>query len=266
MKNFLDTRNTIILILVVVVVVLITSYLKNNTNNSDNSLSGIESNLVKLNKDMEFYKYLSIYKSLLDDEESKLVDERSSKINEELADEDSKIVEALTLFIVNEIMKDENSKKIILDLKDKVDDLVKKSEIDESVLFTKNTECAKFSSDIKEELSKKYKSTSTVTETEELNFIFYSPELNTCLYSTSYNYDYSNYSNRENPYYSKDSYRVYEVSSSNPIQKYPSYYYKYPYLSEDEADKSAENGLIGYKKFILENSGYNAKLLKDINY
>ena len=56
------------------------------------------------------------------------------------------------------------------------------------------------------------------------------------------------------------------MSSNKQLGDYSSYFYKYPYLSEEEANTAVKNGQKDYKKFILENSGYNAKLLKDVNY
>jgi len=179
--------------------------------------------------------------------------------------DDSKIQNIVILALVNEFMSDNETKKAVIELKDRVSNLIKDSRIDKDTLFTKNTECAKLTSNIKDELAKKYKSTSVVTEKEELNFIFYSPTLNTCTYTTDYSYNYSNYSSSKNQYYTKDSHRIYDVSSNKQLGDYPSYYYEYPYLTKEEASIATKNGDRDYKKFVLENSGYNAKLLKDVN-
>ena len=265
MKN-ITNKDFIIFILVLILVGLVIYDLKGGLFKNDSDFVGLENSFNKLNKDIEFYKYISVYKSLLSDDKLKIVDDRVDKISKETEEENSKVQNMLVLALINEVMKETGAEKIILELRDKVSNLLLDSKIDKDTLFSKNTECAKLTSNIKDELLKKFKSTSTIKEKEELNFMFYSPTLNSCVYTTNYEYDYSNYSLSKSEYYTKSSFRVYDVSSNKQLGDYPSYFYKYPYLSEEEANTAVKNGQKDYKKFILENSGYNAKLLKDVNY
>lgn len=255
-------KNIIIGCLVVIIVFLVGfPYIKGNS--SSVFLKTVSSGT---SDDIEFYKYLNVYKSLLPEDKYKIVDERIKKIANDADKEDSKLQNTIILAMSEEINADQATKDILTQLKKDVADLVKNSKLDKDTLFSKNTECAKLTSNIKDELSKKYKSTLSVTEKEELNFIFYSPSMNTCLYTTDYSYDYSNYSSGKYESYSQKSDRVYDVSSNKQLGNYPSWYWQYPYLSKDEADKAVIEGQKSYAKFIFENSGYNAKLLKDISY
>ncbi|MDO8589978.1 MAG: hypothetical protein Q7R69_01775 [bacterium] len=254
-------KNIIIVVLVVIIVWLGIPFVKGKTN-----MSSIKVADSGTNEDVEFYKYLNVYKSLLPEDKYKIVDERIKKVAEEADKEDSKIQNTLILTMSDEIKADPATKDILAQLKKDVADLVKNSKIDKDTLFSKNTECAKLTSNIKDELSKKYKNTTFVTEKEELNFIFYSPSMNTCLYTTDYSYDYSNYNNVKSEYYTKKSDKIYDVSSNKQLGDYPSWYWLDPSLSKEEADKAVTEGQKSYAKYIFENSGYNAKLLKDIYY
>lgn len=255
------SKNIIIIALVIVVVLLGLPYIKGKTGMS--SLKVADSGI---NEDVEFFRYINVYKSLLPEDKYRIVDERIKKVTEEADKEDSKIQNTLILAISDEIKADPATKDILAQLKKDVVNLVKDSKIDKDTLFSKNTECAKLTSNIKDELSKKYKSSSFVTEKEELNFIFYSPSMNTCLYTTDYSYDYSNYTFGKSESYTKKSDKVYDVSSNKQLGDYPSWYWRYPSLSEEEADSVVKEGQKNYAKFIFENSGYNAKLIKDIYY
>lgn len=266
MKNIFGFKNTIIFILVLVIFGLVAYYQKDKFLKDEVAILGIENNIADLNKDIEFYKYLGIYASLLPDDKFKIVDDRINKVSEEIDREDSKIQNIMILTTISEIMNESGSKDVIFELKDTISELLKDSKMDKDTLFTKNTECAKLSSNIKNDLTKKYKDTSFTKEKEELNFIFYSPTLNTCIYTTNYDYNYSSYLNGKSEYYSKNSHRIYDISSDKQLGDYPSFYYEYPYLTKEQADMSVKNGNKDYKKFVLKNSGYNAKLLKDINY
>ena len=253
-KNF-DKKDTIIALLTIVVIGLIVFIFRSGSSISPNMQS------IGANKDYEFYKHISSYISLLPDEKLEIVDKRIEKVAGSMEQDNSDLAKAIVLVYANEINKDKQTEQILSELKDNIASLVRSSAIDENTIFSKNTECAKLSSNIKGELKGKY-SKGSATESEELNFIFYSPTLNTCLYTTNYTYNYSNFAFGKSDYYSKNSYRIYNVSSNNQLGDYPSYYsLEYPYLSKDEQDKSTKKGKRDYAKFVLENSGYNAKLL-----
>ncbi len=255
-------KNIIIACLVAVIGVLVVlPYVKGNS-----SISSLQVANSGTNEDVEFFRYINVYKSLLPEDKFKIVSERINKVSGEADKEDSKIQNTLILAISDEIKQDPTTKDILSQLKKDVATLVKNSKIDKDTLFSKNTECAKLTSNIKDELSKKYKNTTYVTEKEELNFIFYSPSLNTCLYTTDYSYDYSNYTFGKSESYTKKSDKIYDVSSNKQLGDYPSWYWEYPSLSKEESDKAVTEGQKNYAKFIFENSGYNAKLLKDIYY
>ncbi len=266
MKKILEGKNLVITILVIVILGLILFNSKNKLLRSEDGFSGIENSITVLSKDIEFYKYLNIYKSLLPEEKFKVVDDRITKISEETEKEDSEIQNTVILTLVSEFLNDSEARKAILELKAEVSNLIKDSKTDADTLFTKNTECAKLTSNIKDGLVKKYKPSNSVTEKEELNFIFYSPTLNTCVYTTNYTYSYSSCLAGKCDFYSKYSYKIYDVSSDKHLGDYPSYYTSdYPYITGERAGMETKKGVTDYKKFILENSGYNAKLLKDVN-
>lgn len=256
----MEFKNAIIVILLLAVAWLGWPYLQGQNSTSSSLMSSSSKN------DIEFFTYFNAYKSLLPEDEFKIVDARVNKVSEEANKEDSNIKNTIILSYANEINKDEATKKIITALKEQVDGLKKNSKIDADTLFSKNTECAKLTSNIQEGLSKKYKSSYSATETEDLGIIFYSPTMNTCIYSTDYKYSYSNYTSGKSEYYVKNSNKLYDVSSNKQLGDFPNYYYKYPYMSEQEAKDAVKNGQKSYAKFVFENSGYNAKLLKDVAY
>lgn len=263
-------KNILIAVLFLVIIGLVTYEFRGKFSKEEASntpYSGLEKKFETLDKDFEFYKYLAIYDALLPDDKYKILKDRYQKMSKELDTENSEAQKMLTLSLASVITSDKAVQPIVTELRDSVALLKKNSKIDQDALFAKNTECAKLTSNIKEELSKNSKSTLEVTEKEEFNFIFYSPTLNTCVYSTKYDYNYFNYKSVADDNYSKSSYRLYDVSSSKQLGDYPYYYFgNVPYTSKDEQEKNVENGRRDYKKFILENSAYNATLLKELNY
>ena len=212
--------------------------------------SGIESSLNRLNQDSDFYKHVTSYISLLNDDQYKTVITRYKKIGEEIEDQDSKSFKLLLFTMTNEVMNDEESNRLILELKDRVKLLKSEVKISTSDSFSRSTECASLVGGIKEQLAKD----------ESFEFMFYSPNLNTCVYVTDYSFTSSGLSSK---YYSESKYKVYNASTNALLKTFPHYYYQYPYLSKDEADASAEKGEKDFVKFVLENSGYNAELIKD---
>lgn len=262
----MEAKNIIIFLLIITIAGLLFFDLKGKFTANKVEVSGKGNTTEDLGTRIEFYKYLNTYSGLLSDEDFETFSNRMAKLEEDTGKDDSDIRKALVLAMANEVLKDAKTKTIVFELEKKVAILKESSKLNADVLFAKNTECAKLTSNIKDELSKKYKSVGSTTEKEELNFIFYSQSLNTCIYTTKYDYDYFNYSSGKSENYSKNSFRVYDISTNKQLGDYPNYYYKYPFMPEDEAKSAIKKALRSYKKFILENSGYNAKLLNDINY
>ncbi|KPJ54991.1 hypothetical protein AMJ47_02955 [Parcubacteria bacterium DG_72] len=250
-------KKIIILLITIVVVLTLTniitvSFLFNDKETKDSKegkFSGLELTLEELEKDLDFYKNLDIYFKLLDYEDS----EYMGKIEERL---DEKIEDDFMLFAVSRIIEDERSKEIINKLKDEVYSK-KLTEEEKEEIFSKNNACAELATGINEQLKNKFESSYNISKEEELEFIFYSPSLKSCLYSTAYEY-----SSTVDDYYNKHTKIVYNASTQSKIDEFTVYAYNYDYLDDEDIEKDRKR----YVKFILENSGYNADLLKDISY
>jgi len=79
MNNTFGVKNSIILILTIIIIGLVFYNSKDKSLKSEAGFLGIENNITELNKDIEFYKYLNIYRSLLSDEKFKIVDDRMTR-------------------------------------------------------------------------------------------------------------------------------------------------------------------------------------------
>ena len=250
-------KKIIILLIVTVIVLVLTNIItifllfgdEEKENNKEGKFSGLESTLEKLEGDLDFYKNLDIYFKLLGHDDS----EYMGKIEERL---DEKIEDDFILFAVSRIIEDDRSKEIINNLKDEVYSK-RLTEEEKEEIFSKNNACAELVPSIKEQLKDKYKQSYDISKQEEFEFIFYSPTIKSCLYSTSYSH-----TNSTEDYYSEKSKMVYNASTQSKIDEYTVSIFEHPYLTEEDA----KNGRKNYVKFILENSGYNADLLKDISY
>lgn len=227
---------------------LFSTYLFLNNPDSTGEFSNLEKNLTELKKDKEFYMSLGQFATLLDAQDysyfSKVTDEASESGLEE------KMNEMFVLISVNELFKDEKIKNTVLSLKNKIEDEKNKAP-NKDTFFEKNTACANLTGAINSQLVKD----------EKLEFIFYSPTKNSCLYATQYTFN-----SYGEEYYTYVEKRIYNGSTHSKIDTYNVYYYNYPYLSEEEEESRTKNARAAYVKFILENSGYNADLLKDISY
>ncbi|MBI2609861.1 hypothetical protein HYW53_01650 [Candidatus Giovannonibacteria bacterium] len=217
---------------------------------TDNRFSGLEEKLNELNKDIEFYRNIGAYASLLDDRQYEHVSSEFKKLGEGYDKEHSNLQDLFILYSVVELSRDADSEKALAELKDRVKKLRESSSLNKDEAFSKNNECAKLSPSIKENLS----------DDEEFKFMFYSPSMNSCLYVTYYS-EKSAFGAKE--YYAANSFRIYDSSTSKQLKDFPDYYYNYPYLSKDETDRKTAAGKRDYAKYILENSGYNADLIKD---
>ena len=91
MNNTFGVKNSIILILTIIIIGLVFYNSKDKSLKSEAGFLGIENNITELNKDIEFYKYLTIYRSPLSDEKFKIVDDRMTKVSDEMNKDDSKI-------------------------------------------------------------------------------------------------------------------------------------------------------------------------------
>lgn len=240
---------------------------RENTKIENNKFKDLEKNLGELDKDVEFYKHFDLYLSLSDDKKYNQVKEKIDNFWNE-----SKELENLfMLIVVNELFKDEETKNIVNELKKDVYEYKKLTKEEENEIFEKNNSCAILITSITEQLSNKYKNTdSKITEKEELDFIFYSPKMKTCLYSTEYSYNYiPSFLDYKNDYkdYWYSSKIVYNASTNAKINEYKTYYsLDYPLIiDKEESEKETERNKKNYTKFILENSNYNIELLKDMS-
>jgi len=240
---------------------------KNSNGTSENDFANLEKNLTELKKDINFYKKLDLYMALMSENDYKSIKTKieDSSVSEEFSD-------FMILFFMNELFEDENIKNTIITLKDEVYGIKNKELTEEQKrdLFEKDTACANLIFGIKEQLAKKYKkntySTFSATSKEELEFIFYSPTINACLYSTEFSYNNDNYDDYSKSYYTKDKI-IYNASTNTQLKSVATYYSSnYPYLSSEERKTTAEKNEIEYIKFILENSNYNIDLIKDLSW
>jgi len=218
--------------------------------NIKSDFNGIESALGEMEKDAYFYQNFNIFSNLFNDEDEKYFKQSIKKL------EDEKFLEEKVslLVLAGIFQKDPKIKEISENAKD-LYNKYKLSDKDKEELFSKNNDCAKLVGDIKDGLKDKYKNSYGSTEKEELGFIFYSPTLKACVYSTNYEYSYAS----GDKYYTKNSKIIYNASIQTKINEFDTYAYQYPGMK----DEDIERGKKLYAKFILENSGYNADLLKD---
>lgn len=234
---------------------------------TENKFVGLEKNLTEFSEDTDFYRYLDLYTTLSNEEDYQYVKEAVERF-EELEE----IPDFIILILVNELFKDEKVKTILNNLKDEVYAEIKKelTKEEEDELFEKNTACANLITGITEQLASKYPeenkwSRYTTTKDEEFEFIFYSPTMKNCLYSTKYSYDYSDHDSYKDSY-NTNSKRIYNVSSKTQLEEFTTYYsYNYPYLDDEERADETDKNKKGYAKFILENSNYNIDLIKDLS-
>lgn len=244
--------------IILLIVVIITAFAMGAIFNSlfidrftEEKFVGLENELNELNKDIDFYRNINPYLSLLDDKQYEHVQSEFEKIQRKTDEDDSNLQDLIILNFIIEVMKDDDSKQFIMNLRNKVKTLQTETAMNKDELFSKNNECAKLSPVITQQLSKD----------ETFKFIFYSPSMNACLYVIDYHYSSPSLSKE---YYIANKYRAYNASTNTKLKEFPYHYYNYPYLSKDAADKESAMGQKDYASFILENSGYNVELLNDL--
>lgn len=130
------------------------------------------------------------------------------------------------------------------------------SKLEQDNLFQKDTSCASLAQNIKDDLEK------NKLEQESFEFIFYSPTLNTCIYSTELRTSSGTYS--AGNYSSETSKKVYNANSRTLLNSYRVYSSKD--LDDSAKSELSKNGRREYMKFILENSNYNIELLENGSY
>jgi len=208
----------------------------------DSSVSISPNNKTKIENDYEYYKYVSGYKYLLNTEEEKRFDELIENID------DDELVKKLAISYMDVLFKESGEVKEIID---GVINEVKENKKDIDY-FDKNTSCVSLESSIKDSIS----------SDDSLEFIFYSPSYDSCLYVVSNSY-------KKNPsdiysysyIYEKD---IYKAGSSQPIKTFR-VYGSDDYDDEFENNKS-KKGVKEFVNFVLENSNYNMELLEDSDY
>lgn len=250
--------NTLLIVSITLVITnIITLYFlfggNNITTNTKGEFGGIEKILGDIEKDSYFYQNLNTFSALFSDEDSKYFEDFGKKMQDEKFEEKKLIL----VYLASIFQRDSKIKEI----SEKIKNFYNKnklSDTEKEELFSKNNDCAKLVDGIKNGLKDKYKNSSTTTESEGFGFIFYSPTLKTCVYSTDYDYSYS----YGKEYYTKASKIVYNASVQTKIEEFSTSAYKHPYVN----DEDTKRGRKLYSKFILENSGYNADLLKDSGY
>jgi len=220
--------------------------------------SGLEKNLAEMNKEIDFYKYVDSYMTLLEDKEYDYVNDKFQT----LANSDD-AQNLIMVILMNEFFKDERVKNDLLSLKDSISQ-AKKNQNDDA--FQKNTACGNLVNDLQNQLKNRSKDETFLStnreEMEKLDFIFYSPNLNTCLYATEYTYHYTDLKNYDKSW-NKTAKKVYDASTNKELKNFTTYYYNYPYLNADEAREASEKDTRNFTKYILENSNYNIDLIKN---
>ena len=253
MKKMFDIKLVIIIILIILIGVAYFLGKNGSVIGTKSEFGGIENTLKEIEKDSYFYQNFGIFSALFNDEDSKYFKDFGKKM------EDEKFVEKnLSLIMLAGIFEKDSKIKEMLEGVKNIYNKNKLSDKEKEEIFLKNNDCAKLVADIKNGLKDKYKNSYGTTEKEEFGFIFYSPTLKACVYSTDYDYSYSS----GGKYYTKASKMVYNASVQSKIDEFTTYAYEHPYVKEDDVERG--NKL--YVKFILENSGYNADLLKDFSY
>jgi hypothetical protein len=211
--------------------------------------SGVGSMITELQKDVDMYRDLFIYLYLLDkDLYSKL-----GAIGEELQ-KDKALNDYLTLFYAEAIFK--KSPEIQNSITKIIGEVKAKKTAD--TYFEKSTTCSSLTSDIKNDLVQKPKSEYGNTITEEFGFIFYSPNLDTCIYVTDYK-------SMDSKTFESDNYKkVYNANTQTLVNSYT--VSLYGQWDDSEKERKANSGAQDFVRYILENSNYNASLLKGSEY
>jgi hypothetical protein len=207
---------------------------------------------IKTGEISDFYRNADVYINLLSDDDfdyfSKYMEDYTS------TDEYNSL---LMKFIINEISsKDERIKNMMSALEESISKETKKdlTKEEKDKLFEKSNTCASLINGIKEQLSKK-------SQKETLDFIFYSPTNNGCLYSTTQEYNYKGFTYDDS--YSTSSKVVYNASNNTQLESYITYYsYNYPYLSANEVMDQENKNRKKYNEYILKNSNYDTTLIK----
>lgn len=198
--------------------------------------------------DKDFIGNLVAYINLLDNNEYEQYWESISQIDEDQALQEE--MSALTLGFLFE--KKPELKAMIEELQRKVND----SKTEEKY-FEQNTACAALVPGINANLETSIK-TFISTETREIETMFYSPVLETCVYVVN------STTIENNPYKTIVRKQVYNGNSQSLIQTY------YIYSSDDYENEAqgnrSEDEKRNFVKFILENSNYNVELLKDSDF
>ena len=188
MKKYFPIFTLIIGLVIGIIIISVTKnssfLMKQEKETALDKFSGLEKNLASLEKDWNFYDYLYYYQGLLNDSDYTYLRDIHEKIY--YNDEYFKFTE---LWAINEMFKDEKAKNIIANLKSQVNEKITSAQKDKDEIFQKNTACASLVNGIKEQLSKKYKTSLYslyLDEEETMSFIFFSPTMQSCLYTTEY--------------------------------------------------------------------------------
>ena len=116
--------------------------------------------------------------------------------------------------------------------------------------FDKDTSCAALTSNIKNGLK----------SNEDLETIFYSPTLDSCLYVITQSNEGSSYNNYVSEVYKK----IYKSTSNSAIESYK--VYSSDRYKNDISEKESDSGARNLVRYILENSNYNVDVLQNISY
>ena len=209
--------------------------------------SEIGSTFGELEQDIEYYRNISGYIYLLDQDTYKKVEELGSTI-----EEDQELMDHIIMAYTEKLFRTEPSVQeklttVIQDIK------TKKTDTD---YFEKNTTCASLIPGIQSQLSER---ASDSVADEELEFTFYSPTLDTCIYVTDYSVtDYSDGYNNET------SKKVYNANTGTTLETFRIY------STKDRDDTNSNERSIknqrDFVRYILENSNYKMELLEDASY
>jgi hypothetical protein len=213
-------------------------------------LSSFEKAVKDIHKDLHFYENFDTFSALFSEEDYKNFEILEREFSEGGSYEDNLMADMIAeFFVANPKMKEISEKARDIYNKNKPSDKEKE------ILVQKSDKCAESKQVIEDELAKKYENVGD--EREGLDFVFYSPTLETCAYSAGY---VKNYKNEQGIYSIEQKEIIYNASTGKMIKEFA-------LESEyDMDDFEPDMGVRDYVKFILENSGYRAELLVNFTY
>lgn len=194
----------------------------------------------------KYYADFGAYTYLLDSTEYDKVQDSISKIGE-----DKEFEKQITLMAMKLLFdKDPSIRASLEQVMDKVE-LAKT----EDKFFEKNTSCAALAPGIKSSLTSKSSFYGQITN--EFEYIFYSPTLDTCIYTV----------HRTEPGDDFTSTHYKDVFNANTQSLIEGYRVNSSEDYDDDSEESrSKQGTRNYIKYILENSNYNVDLLRDTSY